>query len=116
MSAIFVDDILRCIFLNEKFCILVKISLKFVSRGPIDNKPNIGSNNGLVPKRRQAIIWTNADPINRRIYPALGGDELIFPYTIFAPSSGYRTMVYCRLFNNLIVLHCYEFIVLLAYV
>ena len=26
--------------------------------------------------RRQAIIWTNADLIHRRIYAALGGDEL----------------------------------------
>ena len=25
---------------------------------------------------RQVIIWTNADPIHRRIYAALGGDEL----------------------------------------
>ena len=25
---------------------------------------------------RQAIIWTNADPIHWRIYVALGGEEL----------------------------------------
>ena len=35
----FVDDILWCIFVNEKFCILIKISLKFVPKGPIDNNP-----------------------------------------------------------------------------
>ena len=34
----FADDILRCIFVNEKFCIFIKISLKFVPR-PIDNDP-----------------------------------------------------------------------------
>ena len=28
--------------------------------------------NGLAPNRRQAIIWTNADPIHWRIYAALG--------------------------------------------
>ena len=33
----FADNIFRCIFVNEKFCILIKISLKFVPRGPIDN-------------------------------------------------------------------------------
>ena len=33
----FADDISRCILVNEKFCILVKISLKFVPKGPIDN-------------------------------------------------------------------------------
>ena len=35
----FVDDIFRCISMNEKFCILIKISLKFVPKGPIDLKP-----------------------------------------------------------------------------
>ena len=34
----YANDIFRCIFLNEKFRILVRISLKFVSKGPIDNK------------------------------------------------------------------------------
>ena len=29
--------------------------------------------NGLAPNRRQAIIWSNADPIHWRIYAALGG-------------------------------------------
>ena len=33
----FADDSFRCIFVNEKFCILIKISLKFVPEGPIDN-------------------------------------------------------------------------------
>ena len=36
---------------------------------------SIGSGNGLAPVRRQAINWTNADPVHRRIYTALGGDE-----------------------------------------
>ena len=34
--------------------------------------PSIGLDNGLVPNRRQAIIW----PIHRHIYAALGGVEL----------------------------------------
>ena len=50
---------------------VIRISLKFVPKRPIDN--NIGLDNGLTPHRRQAIIWTNADPINWRIYAALGG-------------------------------------------
>ena len=33
----FTDDIFRFITVNEKFCILIKISLKFASKGPIDN-------------------------------------------------------------------------------
>ena len=35
----FADDIFRWIFVNEKFCILIEIPLKFVPKGPIDNKP-----------------------------------------------------------------------------
>ena len=35
----FPDDIFKCIFMNEKFCILIQISLKFVPRGPINNIP-----------------------------------------------------------------------------
>ena len=33
------DNVFRCIFMNEFFFILIKISLKFVPKGPIDNKP-----------------------------------------------------------------------------
>ena len=35
----FADDIVRCIFVNEKFCILIKISPKFVPQGQTDNNP-----------------------------------------------------------------------------
>ena len=37
MDAIFADDIFKCIFLNENVWISIKISLKFVPKGPIDN-------------------------------------------------------------------------------
>ena len=33
----FAGDIFRCIFVNETFCILIKISLKFVPKDPNDN-------------------------------------------------------------------------------
>ena len=39
MAAILADDIFKCIFLNEKICILIKISPKCVPKGPIDNNP-----------------------------------------------------------------------------
>ena len=62
MAAIFADDIFKCLFLNENIWISMKISLKFVPKGPIDNMPaTTGLDNGLVPNRRQAIIWTNDD-------------------------------------------------------
>ena len=33
----FADDIFKCIFLNEDVKVLIKISLKFVPKGPINN-------------------------------------------------------------------------------
>ena len=68
----FADDIFRCIFVNEKFCILIKILLKFVSVGPIDNNPSLVETMVLVQNRQLAFIWTHADPIHWRIYAALG--------------------------------------------
>ena len=35
----FADHIFKHIFINENFCILILISLKFVPNGPIENKP-----------------------------------------------------------------------------
>ena len=31
------DDIFKCVFVNEKFCIVIKISLMFVTNGSIDS-------------------------------------------------------------------------------
>ena len=39
MAAIFPDDIFKCNFLNENAWISIKISLKFVPKGPINNIP-----------------------------------------------------------------------------
>ena len=35
----FADDIFMCNFFNENCCILIKFSLKYVRKGPIDNNP-----------------------------------------------------------------------------
>ena len=35
----FADSIFKCICMNEKFCISLRISLPFVPKDPIDNKP-----------------------------------------------------------------------------
>ena len=35
----FADEIFICIFLNENCCVMIKISLKFIPNGPIDNNP-----------------------------------------------------------------------------
>ena len=39
MATILTDDIFKPIFLNENLKITIQISLKFVLRSPIDNKP-----------------------------------------------------------------------------
>ena len=49
--------------MNEKFCILIKISLNFVNDHLIYNKSALVEGNGLVQNRQQAIIWTNAEPV-----------------------------------------------------
>ena len=43
----FADDIFKCIFLNENVWIPIKISLKFVPKGPIDN----------IPALVQIMVW-----------------------------------------------------------
>ena len=37
----FADNFFKCILLNEKVFILIKISLKFVAKGPINNIPSL---------------------------------------------------------------------------
>ena len=39
MAARLADDIFKFIFVNEKFCIYIKISLTFVPNGLINNNP-----------------------------------------------------------------------------
>ena len=41
MDAILADGNFKCIFFNENDRILIQISLKFVSKSPIDNKPDL---------------------------------------------------------------------------
>ena len=42
MAVDFPDDIFKCIFMNENLWILIKMSLKFVTEGPINNIPALG--------------------------------------------------------------------------
>ena len=49
--------------------------LKFVPKGLIGKISN-GFDIGVMPNRRQDIIWTNTGPTHWRIYAALRGDEL----------------------------------------
>ena len=78
----FADNIFRCIFQNEKFCIFIKISPKFVSKGPIDNNKAIGSDNDLAPNRHQAITWTKDGLGWWHIYASLSLNKLTCSLTV----------------------------------
>ena len=55
-----------------------------------------------MPNRRQAIIWTNADPIHCRIYAALGGDEIINALWVQVNQNVRSVLLYTRLVFTLI--------------
>ena len=54
-------------FVNQKFCILIQISPKFVSRGPINNIPSSVQIMACRLCRRKAIIWTNEGKFTDRM-------------------------------------------------
>ena len=72
-------NIFKCISLHEKIWISFKISLKFVLNSPIHKKyTSIGSDNGLVLTRGQAIISNNDGLVPWRIYALLGLNVLTY--------------------------------------
>ena len=65
----FADVIFKPIFVYESWCMFIQNSLKSIPKGAIkNNSAGIGSDNGLAPNRRQAIIWTNDGLVLWRIY------------------------------------------------
>ena len=48
---------------TKNFVFLIKISLKFVPMGLVNNNP-ANLDNGLAPNSRRVIIWTNANPVH----------------------------------------------------
>ena len=70
---------------EDVFFFLIQISLKFVPKGPVDNTSALVQ----VPVRRQAITWINGDPFHRRIYAALGGEELIIYHIHIYPAGDF---------------------------
>ena len=55
----FADIIFNFIFLKENVWILLKISLEFVPKIRIYKYSSTGLDNGSVPTKQKAIIWTN---------------------------------------------------------
>ena len=80
----FEDHIFRFIFLNERFCILIKISLKFVPKGPIDNILALVEilawhQIGDKPLSEPMLTWFTD------VYEALWGDELTQNQIVMLP-------------------------------
>ena len=65
------DDTFKRIFLNENVRISIKISLKFVPKGPINNNPALDQIMACRRSGGQLVYW--------RIYASLGLNELSWP-------------------------------------
>ena len=64
-----VSIVISCINI---FVVWYKLQKKIFPRFQLVISYSLGSDNGLVPKRRQAIIWTNDNPAYRHIYAPVG--------------------------------------------
>ena len=73
---LFTENIFKSIFLNETIWILNKSFTEICSLGSYKQNGSIGSDNGSVTTRRQAIIWSNVDMLYWCIYLSIGLSEL----------------------------------------
>ena len=88
--------------MNDKFCILVKILLKFVPKGTIDNNTVLVE----IMARQQAIIWSNADLIHWCIYVALKGDDLKMLSNHTMPwQPDWKMCAWCKSLYNMYKVH-----------
>ena len=72
MAAILADNDFKCVFLNKNDIITIRISLQFVPRSPIDNRPALVQVMAWRRTGDKPITLTNPDPVHWRIYGALG--------------------------------------------
>ena len=80
----FADDIIKCIFFIKNIWITIKISMKFIAKGPV------GNNSTLVQIMAwhylcQAIIWSNDGTVCWYINTALGLYELPITLQVWVP-------------------------------
>ena len=75
MAAIYADDIFKCTFVSENLHILIKISLKFVLKGPIDDKSSL--------VKVMAWCWISTKPL-----PGTMMSQLTDQYTRHQASMG----------------------------
>ena len=53
--------IMKYIFLDKMYCIYIRILLKFIPQGPVDDLVRDGSSNCFAPNRWQDITWPTGD-------------------------------------------------------
>ena len=105
----FTECTFKCIFMKENVRIFIKISLKFVSKGPIDNIP------ALVQIMTCHLVGTKplSEPMmvilltHIHVYASLGLNELIpfltnWGYVSFAPIYQFLSLYSFLLFNQLV--------------
>ena len=76
MAAIFFRQHFQTNFLEWKLSYFYSNFTEICSQGSNYHYANIGSDDGLAPNRRQAIIWNNAGLVYWRIYVSLDLNEL----------------------------------------
>ena len=77
MATILTDDNVKCIYLNENDRILIRISLKFVPRKPVDNKPALVK---IMARHRTSGHYLNQCwPISLTRICGTGGDAVTSP-------------------------------------
>ena len=76
MTAISQTILSNTFVLSERFCILIRISMKFVPKGTNSDKWVLVQVMAWWRLGRLVITWINAAPIHWLIYAALVGDEL----------------------------------------
>ena len=90
----FADDIFQCIFLNENVCIPIKISLKFVPKGPINN----------IPALVQIMAWRRpaAKPLSKSMMVSLLTHICVTrPQWVNTDMWGILLWLYSAIFGNL---------------
>ena len=91
----FLDDIFKCIFVNKKICILIKLSLTVVRNGPINNIQALGQ----IKVCRLAGTKPLSEPmlvVYWRIFASLGLNELMLQFVDLAGIWGIECDFYLR--------------------
>ena len=89
----FAHDIFRCIFVNEKFCVLIKISLKSVCLGLSDNNPALVQ---IMAWRHGVSIAAHSNAASRTMAFTFAALPYRENYVIWIPCKENQRILICR--------------------